>query len=482
MICSISKDIAKEPVLSSTGYIFEKSLILKHLENSETCPVSGEQLTKDNLHTINNSHIGKPRPLNTTSIPSLLQTFQGEWDSLLLETFNLKKQLEVIKKQLAYELYRNDAAQRVIARLIKERDEARDNLTKYKQNNKQVEEDNMQDESVNKLPSDIDTHITSMAKDLQKNRKERTISKELNEEKNIINFKEQSKNPTHSSTKQGIVCVDVNHNDTLIATGGVDTNVILFDRKESKVAHTLKGHTKKVVDVRFHNKQDLVFSCSSDNTVKIWKKESKTYQNEHTFTDHSAEVTGISLHPSGSYLVSSSRDKTWAAFDLNTAKNLLRVDHDHEFSSIQFHPDGQIIATGSTDNLLKLWDIKTQENVVSFPYFSSEISSISFSENGFLLSTSCLDGRFSVLDLRKLKSPVFSQIETGKPLYSVSFDHSGQYLASVGDQISIYRVDKSNISHLVNFSNDKGFTDFKWGKDAKWFVSTSLDRNMRLYN
>jgi len=86
---------------------------------------------------------------------------------------------------------------------------------------------------------------------------------------------------------------------------------------------------------------------------------------------------------------------------------------------------------------------------------------------------------FSILE--NLNLLFFSQIETGKPLYSVSFDYSGQYLASVGDQISVYRVDKSSLTHLVNFTNDKGFTDIKWGRDAKWFVSTSMDRNMRIY-
>ena len=114
----------------------------------------------------------------------------------MLETFNLKKQLEVTKKQLAYELYRNDAAQRVIARLIKERDEAKESLAKYKELNKHLEE-SMQDENTPNLPSDIHNQISTLAKELQIKRKERVISKDLNSEQNISKLKENSKNSTH---------------------------------------------------------------------------------------------------------------------------------------------------------------------------------------------------------------------------------------------------------------------------------------------
>ena len=35
--------------------------------------------------------IVKPKPVTSTSIPGLLVTLQNEWDSMMLETFTLKK-------------------------------------------------------------------------------------------------------------------------------------------------------------------------------------------------------------------------------------------------------------------------------------------------------------------------------------------------------------------------------------------------------
>jgi pre-mRNA-processing factor 19 len=60
----------------------------------------------------------------------LLSTFQTEWDALALESFTIRQQLHQTRQELATALYQHDAAIRVIARITKERDEARDALSK----------------------------------------------------------------------------------------------------------------------------------------------------------------------------------------------------------------------------------------------------------------------------------------------------------------------------------------------------------------
>lgn len=72
----------------------------------------------------------RPRPPNFTSLPSLLKAFQDEWDALVLGQYNIQEELARTREELATALYQHDAAVRVIARLTRERDEARDALSK----------------------------------------------------------------------------------------------------------------------------------------------------------------------------------------------------------------------------------------------------------------------------------------------------------------------------------------------------------------
>jgi hypothetical protein len=105
-------------------------LIEAYIAENGKDPVTNEELTVDDLITVKTSRIVRPRPPTHTSIPSLLSTFQNEWDALALESYNVRQQLAQTRQELATALYQHDAAVRVIARLTRERDEARDALSK----------------------------------------------------------------------------------------------------------------------------------------------------------------------------------------------------------------------------------------------------------------------------------------------------------------------------------------------------------------
>lgn len=92
--------------------------------------MTGEELSVDDLLDLKTARVARPRPPTFTSIPSLLGVFQQEWDALALETHTLRQTLAQTRQELSTALYQHDAAVRVIAKLRKERDEARDALSK----------------------------------------------------------------------------------------------------------------------------------------------------------------------------------------------------------------------------------------------------------------------------------------------------------------------------------------------------------------
>lgn len=129
MFCAISGTVPEEPVVSKkTGHVFERRLIEKYVQETGKCPVTQGDLSLDDLLPLATNKTIKPRATPATSIPGLLGLFHDEWDALMLETHTLRQSLHTSRQELSHALYQHDAACRVIARLMRERDEARSAL------------------------------------------------------------------------------------------------------------------------------------------------------------------------------------------------------------------------------------------------------------------------------------------------------------------------------------------------------------------
>lgn len=55
----------------------------------------------------------------------MVSVFQNEWDNIMLESFTLRQNLEIVRKELSHTLYQYDAASRTIARLLREKEESK---------------------------------------------------------------------------------------------------------------------------------------------------------------------------------------------------------------------------------------------------------------------------------------------------------------------------------------------------------------------
>lgn len=145
-------------------------------------------------------------------------------------------------------------------------------------------------------------------------------------------------------------------------------------------------------------------------------------------------MTGLSLHPSGNYLVTVSADSQWHFLDVNKEASLIEVAQ-HE-SAISYtccclHPDGLILGTGAASGELKIWDIREQKNVSNLKEHDAAIKCLAFSENGYYVASGSADGFVKVWDLRKLICSKSIEVGPG-PVGAVAFDYSGVYLGIGG--------------------------------------------------
>lgn len=503
LVCSISGEVPEHPVLSPVSkHIFEKRLLEKFIAENGTDPVTGDALSEDEIIELKTTPITKPRPPSATSIPAILKVLQDEWDSVMLHSFTLRQQLQAARQELSHALYQHDAACRVIARLTKEATAAREALATLKpqaggaqavasqpmaqvsmtrvDDTEVVEpvEIGMSDEVLQKL-QDKATELTT-----ERRKRGKKAPEHLTPVEDIRAFRQTASHPgLHSASVPGILALDLQEADTSKAiTGGADKNAVVFNKESEQVVATLKGHTKKVTNVIYHPHEEIGVTASADNTVRVWSIPNSSCA--YVIKAHESAVTGLSLHATGDYVLTSSKDQHWAFSDIQTGKilckNISDANSSHGLTCAQFHPDGLIFGTGTTDSVIKIWDLKERANVANFPGHSGPITAISFSENGYYLATSADDSVVKLWDLRKLKNFKTITLDESDEIRALAFDKSGNYLAVAGSNIQLYVVKQWDL--LTTITEHTGLvTSVKFGRNASFLASASMDRNLKYY-
>lgn len=493
MLCSISGEVPQTPVISSkTGHVFEQRLLEKYLaENDGRCPITNQQLSPEDIVAVKEaSGLVAPRPPTLTSIPSLLSVFQNEWDSLMLEVFTLKQQYQQVRQQLSHALYQNDSSARVIARLLEERDEARQALADLKSHigapsgrNESTEISNGASEENSGMTGEVLEILEKTSKELSKGRKKRTLPQELIKSEEICSFGlVKTISSLHSQENSGVNKLQVA--GSYVATCGNDGNIQIYNLEDDVVVCNFSAHSAGVTELVWDDESTRLFSTSTDNVIRCWNPST---QNDFSSWDmvgelpqHGAQVTSFCLNPCRRFAASTSLDSTWRFYDIHAGQILASLTNPNNtsFTCGQFHPDGALFGAGTADSTVQIWSVKDQSKAADFDGHTGAITSLSFSENGYFLATTSENNEVKLWDLRKLVN--FETITMPSNCAKVTFDLYGSYLAAAStDSISIFKA-KSWKEPLVTIS--ASISDMKFSNNSSSLLTVSSeDSNLRIF-
>lgn len=440
-------------VSTKSKKVYERRLILKYIKENGTDPITGDKLEESDLISIEASpETAPPRPPTHTSIPALLHTLQNEWDALVLDSFTLKQQYNSCRQELSFSLYAQDAATRVVARLIRERDAAREALANVQATigitlSTNTTEDVEMAEGVpaeEGIPSSIVAQIDETHQTLSAARKKRKPPPGYSNAAEVRTFTATHTIPSlHSASPAGITSLAVSRtNPSQFLTGGNDKVVQLYDRATDKVLASLKGHQKKVNHVAFRERDGdstLLISAGADKIAKIWSHDatSNEYIPKSTIRSHKGELTGLAVHPTSTIIALSSTDKTYSLHDLSNFTQVFRsAPSDESFTSLSIHPDGTLLALGTPTSTIQIYDIRLGAIAASLvppqgtPF---TVHTLAFSENGYhLLGPDSLSS-VAIWDLRKQKAAHSINLGDDFKVNRVLYDTSAQFLGVAGN-------------------------------------------------
>jgi uncharacterized protein with WD repeat len=166
---------------------------------------------------------------------------------------------------------------------------------------------------------------------------------------------------THFYNGSYITSVDYSPIANIVATGGTDNTIKIWDVNQGQLAQTLSGHTDDVQTVAFSPDGQLLASGAGgwdnpgESTIKVWRVSDGSLLN--TFAGHGDWVRKVVFSPDGEVLLSSGRDgvspnlysqiKFWRVQD-----GALLAYYDELAFDLAFSPDGRQFCYGQGDGTL----------------------------------------------------------------------------------------------------------------------------------
>ena len=306
-------------------------MIEAYISENGTDPVNGEELTTDDLLDLKQPRAVKPRPPTLTSIPALLSTFQNEWDAIILETYQLKQQLAETRQELSSALYYNDSAQRVIARLQKERDEARDALSRVtvsgsNGSNGAANGDAMQVDGQGLSPAVL-TKIEETQQRLSATRRKRPVPEDWATGDAISSYEVKA---DIDSQFTGAKSLAVDNAGDFFLCGDSDGAIGVYDLKNGAFTTRSNLGAGAIQDGAWANDK-IVVATSSGSVVVAVEGSAQT-----KFHQHAGAATAVAVHPCGDVVASVGVDKSYVLYDLQASAVLTQVYADSgEYIDIQ---------------------------------------------------------------------------------------------------------------------------------------------------
>jgi WD40 repeat protein len=232
----------------------------------------------------------------------------------------------------------------------------------------------------------------------------------------------------------------------LIASGGFDHTVLVWDATSGALLHTILGDTDSVTSVAFSHDSQSILSGSADDSARVWNLQ--TAPGRILLQGHTDVITSMAISADSKYILTGGNDAKailWGASDGRPVRTFVgRVlpafssgplsGRAHPVYGVAISPDDRYVYFGGEGLETDLWAVATGQPVQSFSNDQDQtgIAGSAFSPDGkYIVSTSGIDNKAILTDVATGQTVRVFEADVAE-LASVSFASDGKSILAGG--------------------------------------------------
>lgn len=279
-----------------------------------------------------------------------------------------------------------------------------------------------------------------------------------------------------------VQCVAWSPGSRLLAGGGNDKLITIWDMSNGNVTLTLHGHNDYVQGVAWSKDGASLASASADKTILIWDA-LQGGQPQLTLLGHTDTVYSVAWSPDGSLLASASADQTvriWDAQHGGPPKQVL-TGHSDAVYSVAWSPDGTLVASASNDGTTKIWNphqggqaLHSLDNNTGF------VRSVAWSPDSKRIAAASHDQVVTVWNANSSYPPAFTLSGPKDVMTSVSWSPDGALLAagSADHTVAIWDAHQAGPTLNTLTGHSATITAVSWSPDNTLLASAASDNTV----
>ncbi|XVQ11617.1 WD40 repeat domain-containing serine/threonine protein kinase [Spirillospora sp. CA-255316] len=269
----------------------------------------------------------------------------------------------------------------------------------------------------------------------------------------------------------------------ILATGGADGRVILWDVATGKRIRTLEGHTYPLVSMAFS--PDGRAMTTGAEVVRFWDlatgRETRSLATQGR-TGNDTPLYAMAVSPDGSHLATDGPDGNALLWNAATGR-IVRTFTGGAGNALAFTADGRaLVGAGRT---VRLWDVAGGEVIRTFTGMAGAADSIALSRDGRLLATGGDASPAVLWDLatgRKIRE----FLGAGKSAGPIAFSPDGKLLASApgfetgGYVITLWNVADGEVNRNLE-GHTGGVETLAFHPGGRALASAGVDRTAHVW-